>query len=172
MLKPKTTRSRAGQAMMEFLPAMMVFTTVVSGAFSFYKAVRWATIRQETTRNLAMATISNSGTLTTPSELADTSFNFSHNVSFTDRALASSPLGADSTPSGGVLPTAGQPALPRSMTCFQVSPARPGGGSADPFLIEGLFGSSANPDQKFEILSRATIYRGTLASNGFGTKCR
>lgn len=161
-----------GQAMMEFLPAMLVFATVLSSAFAFYKAVRWATIRQEVVRNLAMATIANSGTLTTPSELSDGSQNalkFGSNVVFTDRSLASTDLGNGGQ---GVLPVNSQNAISGSATCFRVYPARPGGGSQEPFAITGIFGAGANPEQNFEIMSRATIYRGALGANGFPLRCR
>jgi hypothetical protein len=152
--------------MMEFLPALMIFTTVLSASFAFYRAVRFATVRQEVSRNLMMAAIANAGTLTTPAEFstsaARSSFDFKENVFFTQAAIQGTE----------VLPVRNQQAIDSGALCFQVYPHRPGAQNKQPFLIEGFFGSPANPDQAFELTSRSTLYRGVLAANGFPFKCR
>ncbi len=57
---------KSGQALVEFLPSMVLFLMVITAGLSYFRTMREATIRQEVVRNLAFAKISNSGTLTTP----------------------------------------------------------------------------------------------------------
>ena len=56
---------RGGQALVEFLPAVMIFILVLSAGLAFFRIMRSATIRQEAARNLAFAKIDFAGTLTT-----------------------------------------------------------------------------------------------------------
>lgn len=65
-----TTASRhslknSGQAVMELLPAMMMFFIVLFACLSYFRAMRSAVMREEAVRNVAFAKINNSGTLTT-----------------------------------------------------------------------------------------------------------
>lgn len=66
MLKFKN--SKRGQAITEFIPSMIIFFMVITGALAFYRVIRSATIKQEVVRNLTFAKIRNSGTLTTTPE--------------------------------------------------------------------------------------------------------
>jgi hypothetical protein len=66
MLTPQTKSKQSGQAIIEFLPSVLLFLIVVGGGLSYFQMMREVTIRQEVVRNLAFAKIQNSGTLTTP----------------------------------------------------------------------------------------------------------
>ncbi|MBS1983989.1 MAG: hypothetical protein JST16_07430 [Bdellovibrionales bacterium] len=57
--------SRRGQAMVEFLPAVMIFILIMSAGLAYFRVMRAASLRQEAARNLAFAKIDNAGTLTT-----------------------------------------------------------------------------------------------------------
>ncbi len=62
---------RRGQAIVELLPAVIVFFTVIVAALNYFRVMRAAVIRQEAVRNQVFALINNSGTLTTPPNLLD-----------------------------------------------------------------------------------------------------
>lgn len=64
MLNSKRS-SNSGQAMVEFLPAIMIFVMVMSAGLAYFRVMRAAALRQEAVRNMAFAKIDNSGTLTT-----------------------------------------------------------------------------------------------------------
>ncbi len=68
MLSRRSVSSRRGQAVVELLPAVLIFLLVTTAAMTYFRTLRHATLRQEVVRNLAFAKIANSGTLTTPTE--------------------------------------------------------------------------------------------------------
>jgi hypothetical protein len=68
-LLSSSSRGRKGQAIIELLPAVIIFFTVVVAALNYFRVMRAAVIRQESARNALFAVISNSGTLTTPPNL-------------------------------------------------------------------------------------------------------
>jgi len=55
---------KKGQALIEFIPVMMVFMVLISACLTYFRALKHATIRQEVVRNLAFSQINNSGSLT------------------------------------------------------------------------------------------------------------
>ncbi len=57
--------NKRGQAMVEFLPSIMIFVLIMSAGMAYFRVMRAAEIRQEAARNLAFAKIDNAGTLTT-----------------------------------------------------------------------------------------------------------
>ncbi len=62
----KKWQRKKGQSLVELLPAIVLFFTVLVGAFSYFKVMRSAVVRQEVVRNMAFAAIGNMGSLTTP----------------------------------------------------------------------------------------------------------
>jgi len=60
-----------GQALVEFIPALVLFLIVISAGLAYFRVMRAGVIRQEAVRNLAFAKIANSGTLTTTSMQVD-----------------------------------------------------------------------------------------------------
>jgi len=68
LLSSRSSR-RHGQAIVELLPAVIVFFTVIVAALNYFRVMRAAVIRQEAVRNQVFALINNSGTLTTPPNL-------------------------------------------------------------------------------------------------------
>lgn len=58
-------KSKSGQAMVEFLPAIMIFILVMSAGLAYFRVMRSAALREEAVRNLAFAKMDNAGTLTT-----------------------------------------------------------------------------------------------------------
>jgi hypothetical protein len=68
LLSPRRS-GRSGQAIVELLPAVIVFFTVIVAALNYFRVMRAAVIRQEAVRNQVFAIINNSGTLTTPPNL-------------------------------------------------------------------------------------------------------
>lgn len=65
MLKSNESNSCSGQAIMELLPAMMMFFVVLFACLAYFRAMRSSVMREEAVRNVAFAKINNSGTLTT-----------------------------------------------------------------------------------------------------------
>jgi len=61
--------SRKGQAIIELLPSVIIFFTVIVAGLNYFRVMRAAVIRQEVVRNSVFALINNSGTLTTPPNL-------------------------------------------------------------------------------------------------------
>lgn len=61
--------SKKGQAMVEILPALMIFLIVLTSGLAYFRVMRSAVIRQELVRNAMFAAIHNSGSLTTPANL-------------------------------------------------------------------------------------------------------
>jgi len=57
-------KSRKGQALIEAIPSLLIFITVITAAFTYFKVMRFSAIRQEVARNLIFSKINNSGTLT------------------------------------------------------------------------------------------------------------
>jgi hypothetical protein len=57
---------RSGQAMIEIVPAILIFAMVISAALRYFEIFRNAVESEQVARNLIMAKIANSGTLTTP----------------------------------------------------------------------------------------------------------
>jgi len=124
---------KKGQAIVELLPAVIIFFTVIVAGLNYFRVMRAAVIRQEVVRNSVFALINNSGTLTTPPNLL-------------------SSVGHTQTSQAGVL-EAGVPVIERhtfvagSSMCFFVNP---------PELIESvdtpllsMFSSGAKPSVKF-----------------------
>ena len=64
--RERKRRNQQGQALVELLPSLMVFLTILVAGLSYFQVMREASVRQEVVRNLAFAKIENSGTLTTP----------------------------------------------------------------------------------------------------------
>ncbi|NCN28677.1 hypothetical protein GW915_14020 [bacterium] len=58
--------SQKGQALVELLPAIVLFFTIIIAAFSYFKVMRSAVFRQEVVRNMAFAAIGNMGSMTSP----------------------------------------------------------------------------------------------------------
>jgi Flp pilus assembly protein TadG len=56
---------RSGQALVEFVPSVLVFLLVVSAAVQYFRYMSQAISVQEVLRNAAFSVINNSGTLTT-----------------------------------------------------------------------------------------------------------
>jgi hypothetical protein len=72
LLKPnrfKDRPRRRGQAIVELLPAVVIFFAVIVAALNYFRVMRAAVIRQEAVRNAVFSVIHNSGTLTTPPNL-------------------------------------------------------------------------------------------------------
>lgn len=69
LLKPARHSRRSGQAIVELLPSIIIFFTVIVAALNYFRVMRAAVIRQEAVRNSVFAVINNSGTLTTPPNL-------------------------------------------------------------------------------------------------------
>ncbi|MEO5668715.1 MAG: hypothetical protein ABIR96_11705 [Bdellovibrionota bacterium] len=65
----KRASSRSGQAIIELLPSVIIFFTVIVAALNYFRVMRAAVIREEVVRNSVFALINNSGTLTTPPNL-------------------------------------------------------------------------------------------------------
>lgn len=64
MLKTSRLRhNKKGQAMIEFLPAILLFIVIMSVSFIFFMGLRESTLLQEAARNAAFAKIANSGPL-------------------------------------------------------------------------------------------------------------
>lgn len=55
---------RRGQAMIEFVPSLILFFIVMSAGLSYYRLMRAAQIREEAVRNILFQKINYSGTLT------------------------------------------------------------------------------------------------------------
>jgi hypothetical protein len=62
-------RKKSGQSLVEILPAVVIFVTVMLAGLNYFRVMRTAVIRQEVVRNAVFAAIFNSGSLTTPSAL-------------------------------------------------------------------------------------------------------
>jgi hypothetical protein len=58
-------RRSSGQAMVELMPAIMLFMLVVSAGLAYFRVMRAAARNEEASRNIAFAKINNAGTLTT-----------------------------------------------------------------------------------------------------------
>lgn len=64
MLKMKPLRhNKKGQALIEFLPVILLFIVIMSVSFIFFMGLRESAIMQEAARNAAFAKIANSGPL-------------------------------------------------------------------------------------------------------------
>ncbi len=62
MLKlPANLKNKKGQAMIEFIPIMVVLMILVFTSLVFFQGIRESIKSQEASRNLAFATIANSG---------------------------------------------------------------------------------------------------------------
>jgi len=57
--------NKKGQALFEIIPSFIIFAMIVSAGLSYFRIMRFVTIRQEVARNLAFGKIDNSGSLTT-----------------------------------------------------------------------------------------------------------
>jgi len=78
--------SKSGQAIIEFVPAMVLFFIVLSAGFSYYRLMRSAQIREEAVRNVIFQKINYSGTLT--STFVDASRAAERSIFLGDGALA------------------------------------------------------------------------------------
>lgn len=112
LLKPSIAKkllrsSKSGQALVELLPATILFFTVMVGAFSYFKVMRSAVFRQEVVRNMAFAAIGNMGSMTTPPNLL--------------RPVTSTNLAGVGT-DGRFLASSRQVFVDASTSCFQVAP--------------------------------------------------
>lgn len=61
--KPSPLKNKSGQAMIEFLPAILLFIVILIVSTVFFMGLRESTLLQEAARNAAFAKISNSGPL-------------------------------------------------------------------------------------------------------------
>ena len=61
--KPSLLKNKNGQAMIEFLPAILIFIVIIIVSTVFFMGLRESTLLQEAARNAAFAKISNSGPL-------------------------------------------------------------------------------------------------------------
>ncbi|MEI7441386.1 MAG: TadE family protein [bacterium] len=61
--KPSLLKNKNGQAMIEFLPAILLFIVILIVSTVFFMGLRESTLLQEAARNAAFAKISNSGPL-------------------------------------------------------------------------------------------------------------
>lgn len=63
-MKCTNFKSKKGQAIIEFVPSMVLFFITLSAGFSYYRIMRTAQIREEAVRNILFQKINYSGTLT------------------------------------------------------------------------------------------------------------
>ena len=78
MLKKKylLKNKKNGQAMIEFLPAILLFIVILVVSVVFFMGLRESTLLQEAARNAAFAKISNSGPLVSRSNRAGSSKHY------------------------------------------------------------------------------------------------
>ena len=122
----KKSRSKGGQAVVEFIPALFLFFCILTAMYEFYRVMREATIRQEVVRNLAFAKIGNMGTLTSVksqniigNDLGLLLGNDNPSVGYTNQCIAVVPL--ESPDSGQVDRIVGAAALaPIGITTYAV----------------------------------------------------
>lgn len=131
---------KQGQAIIELLPSVIIFFTVIVAGLNYFRVMRAAVIRQEVVRNSVFALINNSGTLTTPPNLLS-------DVGST----STRPAGVES----GVPVIAAHTFVGGTSNCFSVSPPELEAAVGTPLMP--MFASGGTPVVKF--LTYAVINR-------------
>jgi hypothetical protein len=153
LLKP-FKRSKGGQAIVEILPAIIIFFTVLMAGLAYFRVMRAAVIRQEVVRNAIFATIHNSGSLTTPP-------NLMKDAGAPEASLSGA--GVHYNDYGRVVAGARMAFVDNTTTCFRVLPKDATVNIATPLL--GYFmGSSGAAEVKirtYAVVHR--VYDGTSA---------
>ncbi len=140
----KISTSRKGQAIMELLPSMIIFLMIMTGALSYYRVMRSATIKQEIIRNLMFAKINNSGTLTTTTNQVKPGSS--------DLSIAASINSIEATNS---ISQANNGRVLRDSSCFAVLPDKP----SETMTLGPLFMAGELGELNFKTF--AVIYRNT-----------
>ncbi len=140
-------RRSGGQALIEILPATLIFVMVISVTLRYFEIFRDAVEKEQVARNLLFAKIGNSGTLTTPpSQLANPR-------QINPQDTATSPIQFD-IEGGRVAVDSTNAFVGSDATCFSAFP--PDWRKENPIFFPGI-GSGAFPS--VFVLTYAVIYR-------------
>lgn len=139
--------NKNGQALMEIVPVMIIFIFFISASITYFKNMRFLTIREEVARNLMFSRINNSGTLTT------------HPVARGGSGDRPQPfLSFANGPTPGVeAPAMNSLLIGRSVNCFSVFPQA---GTPPEFVFNKIFGiTDVLPSIRKTINTSAVIFR-------------